>query len=178
MIPRLKEMYCSEIRPAMAKELGYANIHTIPGLKKIVVNMGLGRKEKKVFESAVDEMAAITGQKPLVIVAKKSIAGFKLREGMDLGIKVTLRKNRMYEFLDRLVTIAMPRIRDFRGISGSSFDGNGNLSLGIKEHHIFPEVNYDRVDHILGMDISIVTSARTDEEGKVLLQKFGIPFRN
>ena len=179
MKARLKEQYEKVILPALVKERAYKNVHQAPKLEKIVVNMGIGRlRDKKIEEAAADELAAITGQKPIITKAKKSIAGFKLREGMNVGLKVTLRKIRMYEFLDRLITIAMPRILDFRGISSKSFDGNGNFSLGIKEHYIFPEINYDRVDHILGMDIVIVTDAKTDEEAKLLLQKFGIPFIN
>ncbi|BDB95994.1 50S ribosomal protein L5 [Candidatus Hydrogenosomobacter endosymbioticus] len=175
---RLRQIYEESITPELIKEFGYFNIHQVPKLEKIVINMGLGRKDKKVAEAAMEELAAISGQRPVRTVARKSIAGFKLREGMDVGVKVTLRKARMYEFLDRFVTIAMPRIRDFRGLSLKSFDGSGNLSVGIKEHYIFPEVNYDRVDHILGMDISIVTTAKTDDEGRSLLQKFGVPFRS
>lgn len=177
---RLKKQYETEIRPALMKERGYRNVHEVPKLQKIVVNMGLGRiaREKKVMDSAMEELAAITGQKPVVTRARKSVAGFKLREGMQIGFMVTLRGPRMYEFLDRFITIAMPRIRDFRGLSRKSFDGEGNFSMGIKEHYIFPEVNYDKVDHILGMNVTMVTTAKTDEDGRCLLEKFNMPFRH
>lgn len=176
---RLKERYEKEIRPELMKELGYSNVFAVPKIEKIVVNMGLGRllREKKILDSAASELAAVTGQKPVVTKARRSVAGFKIRAGMSMGLKVTLRSRMMYEFLDRLITIAMPRIRDFRGISPKSFDGNGNFAMGIKEHYIFPEINYDKVEHLLGMDVVITTSAATDDEARALLAKFGIPFR-
>lgn len=177
---RLKEHYEEIVRPALMKDFGYENIHMVPKLEKIVVNMGLGRilREKKILEGASNDLSSITGQKPLVTLAKKSIAGFKLRENMPVGLKVTLRKNIMYEFLDRLVNIAMPRIRDFNGLSPKSFDGRGNFAMGIKEHYVFPEIRYDYVEDVLGMDICIVTSAKTPAESKGLLEKFNFPFHS
>ncbi len=176
---RLAELYNKEIKHALMKELGYKNIMEVPKLEKIVINMGVGEgsKDKKKVESAVKDMTLISGQKPVVTKAKKAIAGFKIREEMPIGCKVTLRRQRMYEFLDRLVNVAMPRIRDFRGISGKSFDGNGNYAMGIKEQLIFPEISYDQVDSIRGMDIIFVTTAKTDEEAKALLSKFNMPFK-
>ena len=176
---RLRERFRSEIAPALAKQFGYANRMQVPEVKKVVVNMGLGEAvaNVKVIDVAVAEMAAITGQKPVVTRAKKSEASFKLRAGMPIGCKVTLRGGRMYEFLDRLLCIALPRIRDFRGVPAKSFDGRGNYSLGIREQLIFPEIRYDKVDMTRGMDICIETSARTDEEARALLEHIGFPFR-
>lgn len=177
---RLNDLYKETIVPQLMKEFGYENIHSVPRIEKIVINMGLGEavQDSKKVAVAVDELAAITGQKPVVTKAKKSIATFKLREGMNIGAKVTLRRERMYEFLDRFVTIALPRIRDFRGISGKSFDGNGNYAMGIKEQIIFPEINYDKIENIRGMDIVFVTTAKTDKEAKSLLKAFNMPFAN
>lgn len=176
---RLHAMYESEIRPSLQKQYNYANPMQVPRLEKIVINMGVGEAvaDSKAINGAVEEMALISGQKPVVTRAKKSIAGFKIREGMPLGCKVTLRGARMYEFLDRLVNIAMPRIRDFRGISGKSFDGKGNYSLGIKEQLVFPEINYDKVSQVRGMDITFVTTAANNDEAKALLTGFNMPFR-
>jgi len=166
------------IRTELQSKFGYQNIMEIPKLEKIIVNMGVGEaaKEGKKIEEALKNLTAISGQKPVVTRAKKSIATFKLREGMPVGCKVTLRRDRMYEFLDRLVTIALPRVRDFRGLSPASFDGNGNFSIGIHEQIIFPEVDYDKIDQVRGMDIILVTTAKTDEEGKALLEGFNMPF--
>ena len=175
---RLQEHYKNIVRPALVEQFQYSNEMQIPRLDKIVVNMGLGdsgRDTKKV-EGALSELTAITGQKPVVTVAKKSIANFKLREGVTVGCKVTLRRDRMYEFLDRLVTIALPRVRDFHGVSDKSFDGEGNYSLGLKEQIVFPEIDYDEVDEVRGMDVAIVTTARTNEEGRALLKGFNMPF--
>jgi large subunit ribosomal protein L5 len=176
---RLRERFRSEIAPALAKQFGYANRMQVPEVKKVVVNMGLGEAvaNVKVIDVAVAEMAAITGQRPVVTRAKKSEASFKLRAGMPIGCKVTLRGERMYEFLDRLLCIALPRIRDFRGVPAKSFDGRGNYSLGIREQLIFPEIRYDKVEMTRGMDICIETSARTDEEARALLEHIGFPFR-
>ncbi|MCB1783993.1 MAG: 50S ribosomal protein L5 [Alphaproteobacteria bacterium] len=178
--PRFKEIYEKEIIPALDKKYGYANPHQRPRLDKIVINMGVGKatQDRKFMENAVNDLTLIAGQKPLVNKARKSNASFKIREGMAIGTKVTLRRERMYEFLDRLITIALPRVRDFRGINGKSFDGRGNYALGIKEHIIFPEIEYDKVDEIRGMDIVICTTAKTDEEAKELLRGFQFPFRN
>lgn len=175
---RLKEYYKSNIVPELKKEFGYKNDHQLPRIEKIVINMGVGSavSDKKKLQKALLEMELIAGQKPLAVKARKSIAGFKLRDGMGIGAKVTLRKNHMYEFLDRLVNIALPRVRDFRGVSPKSFDGRGNYALGIKEQIIFPEINYDDVDEIRGMDICIVTSAKTDDEARTLLKGFNMPF--
>lgn len=175
---RLKIHYEKVVKPSLIKEIGYKNPFQAPRLEKIIVNMGLGEaaQDNRKVQGALDELALIAGQKPILTKAKKSIAGFKLREGMSIGAKVTLRKERMYEFLDRLVNVAMPRIRDFRGISPKSFDGRGNYSLGIREHIIFPEINYDKVDQMRGMDITFVTTAKTDEEALVLLKGFDLPF--
>ena len=172
--------YSEVVRPSIMKKGGYENLHGVPRLEKISINMGLGKRiqEKSVLEAAIDGLAAISGQKPCVTRAKKSIAGFKIREGMALGVKVTLRGVYMYEFLQRLIFIAMPRIRDFRGASSRSFDGNGNFSFGIKEYYVFPEIKYDKITDVFGMDVVIVTTAKTNEEGKLLLQEFGIPFYN
>ena len=175
---RLKEHYEKVVKPELMKEFGYKNIHQAPQLEKIVINIGLGEatRDSKKIERAVEDLTQIAGQKPVITKAKNSIAGFKLREGMNIGTKVTLRKDRMYEFLDRLVNIAMPRIRDFRGISPKSFDGRGNYAMGIKEHIVFPEIDYDKVDAVRGMDIIFVTSANTNEEAKALLKGFDMPF--
>ena len=179
MTARLKKHYIDTVRADMKKTFGYENDMQIPKLEKIVLNMGVGEnaQDSKKIQGAVADMTIITGQKPVVTRSRKSIAGFKLREGMPIGCKVTLRGERMYEFLDRLVTIAMPRIRDLRGISDKSFDGNGNYAFGIKEQIIFPEINFDKVDQIRGMDIIICTSAKTDKEAKALLDGFKMPFR-
>ncbi|MBI1215202.1 MAG: 50S ribosomal protein L5 [Alphaproteobacteria bacterium] len=179
MTARLKKQYVEKIKPELQKEFGYKNDLEIPRLDKIVLNMGVGEnaQDSKKIQGAVADMATISGQKPLITRSRKSIAGFKLREDLPIGCKVTLRGERMYEFLDRLITIAMPRIRDFRGVSDRSFDGNGNYAMGIKEQIIFPEINYDKVDAIRGMDIIICTTARTDEEAKSLLKGFSMPFR-
>jgi large subunit ribosomal protein L5 len=177
---RLKERYNTEMIPQLMKDFNFRNIMEVPRLEKIVINMGLGEaiQNVKILDSAVEELAAISGQKVVITKAKKSIASFKLRQGMPIGCMVTLRKDRMYEFLDRLMNVALPRVRDFKGVSGKGFDGAGNYALGIKEQLIFPEINYDKVDKIKGMNICIVTSARNDEEGKALLKLMGMPFRN
>ena len=179
METRLKKLYDEVIAPNLIKEFGYKNKMEVPKLTKIVLNMGVGEsvEDKKAIEFAVKDMEAISGQKPIVTHARKSISTFKLRDGMPIGCKVTLRKEKMYEFLDRFITMAMPRIRDFRGISGKSFDGHGNYAMGIKEQIIFLEINYDAVDAIRGMDIIICTSAKTDKEAKALLAGFGMPFK-
>lgn len=177
---RLKEVYDKELIPQLTKEFSYKNVMEVPRLEKIVINMGLGEaiQNVKILDSAAQELSAIAGQKPVITKARKSIASFKLREGMPIGCMVTLRKDRMYEFLDRLVNVALPRVRDFKGISPKGFDGRGNYSLGVKEQLIFPEINYDKVDKIKGMNITVVTTARTDEEGRALLRLLGMPFRN
>lgn len=177
---RLQEKYKTEIRPGLQTAFSYANVMQVPKLTKIVVNMGIGEavRDAKMIDSAVADLTAITGQKPVTTRAKKSIAAFKLREGMPIGCKVTLRSSRMYEFLDRLVTIALPRVRDFRGLSEKSFDGNGNFSIGLREQIVFPEIEYDKTDKIRGMDIIIVTTAKTDAEAKALLKGFNVPFGN
>ena len=177
--PRLKTRYNDEIRPALKEQLGLGNIMEVPRLEKIVVNCGVGRATQtaSLLEGAQRDLEAITGQKPIVTRAKKSIAGFKLREGQAIGTKVTLRGDRAWEFFDRLVSLAIPRIRDFRGLSAKSFDGKGNYTFGITEQLIFPEIDYDKVDTTRGMDITIVTTARTDDEGRALLDAFGFPFR-
>ena len=179
METRLKKLYDEVIAPNLIKEFGYKNNMEVPKLTKIVLNMGVGEstEDKKAIEFAVKDMEAISGQKPIVTHARKSISTFKLRDGMPIGCKVTLRREKMYEFLDRFITMAMPRIRDFRGISGKSFDGHGNYAMGIKEQIIFLEINYDAVDAIRGMDIIICTSAKTDKEAKALLAGFGMPFK-
>jgi large subunit ribosomal protein L5 len=176
----LKERSEKEVAPKLQEQFGFKNPYQIPRLEKIVLNMGLGEaiQNMKILESAVDELKAIAGQKPVITRAKKSIAAFKLREGMPIGCMVTLRRQRMWDFLNKLVNIALPRVRDFRGISGKAFDGNGNYSLGIKEHIIFPEIDYDKIDKIKGLNVSIVTSAQNDEEGKALLKLLGMPFKN
>ena len=177
---RIKDLYFSKVLPSLKQELGYANPMQVPRLSKIVANMGLGEgaTNAKLLESSVEELGLITGQKPVVTRAHKSIANFKLREGMTIGCAVTLRGERMYEFFDRLVNVALPRVRDFRGISDRSFDGRGNYSLGIREHVIFPEINLDKVDRIKGFTVSMVTSAQTDQEGRALLRALGMPFRS
>ena len=179
MKPRLKEHYDTQLKSSMMEEFGYKNVMEVPRLEKIVINMGVGEAvaDSKKIKSAVNEMALIAGQQPVVTKAKKSVATFKLREGMPVGCKVTLRRERMYEFLDRLVTIALPRVRDFRGVSGKSFDGRGNYAMGLKEQIVFPEIDYDTVDEIRGMDIIICTTAKTDEEARALLKGFDMPFR-
>ena len=176
--PRLKAAYREAIRAAMKEEFGYSNDMQIPRLDKIVLNIGCGEAvaDSKKIKSAHDDLMAIAGQKPVITKAKKSIASFKVREEMPLGVKVTLRGDRMYDFLDRLITIALPRVRDFRGIRGKNFDGRGNFAMGLKEHIVFPEINYDQVDEIWGMDIVITTTANTDAEAKALLSKFNMPF--
>ena len=180
MRTRLHEHFETVVRPALMKEFSYENIHQCPKIEKIVINMGVGEAaaDSKKINVAVDELTAIAGQKPVVTKARKSIAVYKLREGMSIGTKVTLRRQRMYEFLDRLITIALPRVRDFRGVSGTSFDGRGNYALGLKEQFIFPEIDYDKVDSTRGMDIIICTTAKTDEEAKALLAGFRMPFTN
>ena len=178
MIPRLQEKYEKEVIPAMMEKFGYKNMMQVPKLEKIVINMGVGeaKENQKVLESAVSDLALITGQKPVLTRAKKSVANFKIRENMALGCKVTLRKQKMYEFADKLMSIALPRVRDFRGVSDKSFDGRGNYALGIKEQLIFPEIEYDKVDKVRGMDIIFVTTANTDEEARELLRFLGMPF--
>jgi large subunit ribosomal protein L5 len=180
MTPRLKEKYINEIIPAMMKEFSYKNIMQVPKIQKVVLNVGLGEaiQNIKLLEAAQKELGKITGQKAVITKAKKSIATFKLREGMPIGCKVTLRGDTMYEFLDRLISIALPSIRDFRGISGKSFDGRGNYALGIREQFIFPEIDYDKVEMVHGLDVIMCTSAGTDKESKALLRMLGIPFRN
>jgi large subunit ribosomal protein L5 len=179
MTPRLKERYKNEIILALMKEFNYPNVMAVPKLEKIVLNMGVGREAQtnpKVFDQAAMELATISGQKPIITKAKKSIAAFKLRTGMPIGVAVTLRGDRMYEFLDRLINAVLPRVRDFRGVSPRSFDGRGSYTLGIKDQLIFPEIDFNKVDRTRGMNISIVTTARTDEEGRALLRQFGMPF--
>ena len=175
---RLKEKFNNEISAELVKKFNYSSVMEVPKIEKIVVNMGIGDavQNSKVLDSAVEELQAITGQKPLVTKAKKSIATFRLREGMPIGAKVTLRGERMFEFLDKLVTVSLPRVRDFHGVSNKAFDGRGNYTLGVKEQLIFPEINYDDVDKVRGMDIVIVTTANTDEESRELLAKLGMPF--
>jgi large subunit ribosomal protein L5 len=178
--PRLKALYRDRIREAMQAEFGYRNVMQIPRLEKIVLNMGVGEatKDTKKVKAAAEDLSRIAGQKAVITRARKSIAGFRVREDMPLGCKVTLRGDRMYEFLDRLITIALPRVRDFRGVKGTSFDGRGNYAMGLKEHIVFPEIDFDKVDEILGMDIIICTTARTDAEAKALLKHFNMPFTN
>ena len=179
MAARLKEHYSKKVLPALTKEFGYKNVMAVPRLEKISINIGLGEatQNAKLMDGAVNELAQITGQKPVVTKARKSIAAFKLREGMTIGCMVTLRGDRMYEFFDRLVNVALPRVRDFRGVSSKSFDGRGNYTLGIKDQLIFPEIDYAKVDKTKGMNISITTSARSDAEGLSLLKNMGMPFR-
>ena len=177
---RLKEKYETSIKKELTEKFGYTTPMQVPKLEKIVVNMGVGEAvhNSKALDDAIEELTVITGQKPIATKAKKSIANFKLREGMPIGAKVTLRGERMYEFLDKLVSIALPRVRDFHGISGNAFDGRGNYSVGIKEQLIFPEINFDKISKVRGLDIVIVTTAKTDEEGRALLTLMGMPFRN
>ena len=180
MKTRLEEHYHKNIHPSMVEKFNYKNKFEVPKLTKVVINIGVGEavKDSKKIDSAIKEITAISGQKPVITRAKKAIATFKLREGMPIGVKVTLRKSHMYEFIDRLINVALPRVRDFRGLNGKSFDGNGNYSLGLKEQIVFPEINYDNIDTIRGMDISVVTTAKSDEEGKELLKNFDFPFIN
>ncbi|NNE58093.1 MAG: 50S ribosomal protein L5 [Hellea sp.] len=178
--PRLAAEYRDKIRASLKEKFGYTSELQIPKVEKIVLNMGLGEGvgDKKKVQAAIADLELIAGQKAIATKAKKSIAGFKLRDGMVIGAKVTLRRDRMFEFMDRLVNIALPRVRDFRGLNGKSFDGNGNYAMGLKEHIVFPEINYDSVDTVLGMDVVVQTSAKNDEEAKALLAEFGFPFRN
>lgn len=177
-MPRLKDKYLNEVVPALMEKFKYKNIMQVPKLEKVVINMGLGdaKDNSKAFEAAVSDLAIIAGQKPIITKAKKSVSNFKLREGMNIGTKVTLRSDRMYEFTDKLLNIALPRVRDFRGVSSKSFDGRGNYALGVKEQLIFPEIEYDKVDQIRGMDIIFVTTAKNDEEALELLSLLGMPF--
>lgn len=177
-VPRMKRLYNETLRESMTKEFGYSNVMQVPRLDKIVLNMGIGESvaDSKKVQAAADDLALIAGQKPVIAKARRSIATFKLREGMPIGVKVTLRKARMYEFVDRLVTIALPRVRDFRGLNPKSFDGRGNFALGIKEHIIFPEIDYDKVSDIWGMDVIVCTTATTDDEARSLLKGFNFPF--
>jgi large subunit ribosomal protein L5 len=179
MTTRLKQVYQEKIVPKLTEQFSYTNVHQVPKLVKVTINRGLGEaaQNAKALEASLTEISIITGQKPVVTRAKKAIAGFKIREGMPVGIMVTLRADRMYNFMDRLINLALPRIRDFRGISPKSFDGRGNYTLGVREQLIFPEVEYDSIDQIRGMDISIITTANTDEEGRALLKEMGMPFR-
>jgi large subunit ribosomal protein L5 len=178
-MPRLKERYQEQVIPALSKELGYTNVMQVPRLEKVVVNIGMGEvlQNARSLDAAVQDLMTITGQKPIITRARKSIAAFKLRAGNPIGVKVTLRGDRMWDFLDRLLNVALPRQRDFRGISADAFDGRGNYSLGLREQLVFPEINYDNIDRIRGMEITIVTSAKTDEEGYHLLRHLGMPFR-
>ena len=178
-VPLLKEQYYATVRDELQKQFNYSNVHLIPKFEKIVVNMGVGEAatDSKAIDGAVRDLRAITGQQPMITRARKSIATFRLRAGMPIGCKVTLRGDRMWEFLDRLIAVAIPRIRDFRGISSKSFDGRGNFSMGVTEQLIFPEIDFDKIDHTRGMDITIVTTAATDEEGKALLDAFHFPFK-
>tara|TARA_B100000575_G_C23131324_1_gene656303 strand:+ start:1293 stop:1838 length:546 start_codon:yes stop_codon:yes gene_type:complete len=180
MKTRLEEHYLTAVRPALIEKFGYDNMFEVPRLEKVVINMGVGNavRDSKKIEYAVNDMTAISGQKPVVTRAKKANAAFKLREGMAIGCKVTLRAERMYEFLDRLITIALPRVRDFRGLNAKSFDGGGNYALGIKEQIVFPEIEYDKVDEVRGMDVIVVTSAKSDDEARELLRGFQFPFAN
>jgi large subunit ribosomal protein L5 len=179
-MPRLKTLYENEVRPQLIKEFNYRNVMEVPKLQTVVLNMGLGEaiQNIKILDNAVEELALIAGQKVVITRAKKSIASFKLRENMPIGCMVTLRRDRMFDFLDKLIHIALPRVRDFRGVSPKSFDGRGNYTLGIREHIIFPEINYDKIDKVKGLNITIVTSSKTDEEGRTLLKLLGMPFRN
>jgi large subunit ribosomal protein L5 len=178
-VPRLKRAYDETIRPSMVSEFGYKNALEVPVIDKVVINMGVGETvaDGKKINSAVNDLALIAGQRPVITKARTSIATFKLREGMNIGAKVTLRRTRMYEFLDRLVTIALPRVRDFRGLNPKSFDGRGNFAMGVKEHIVFPEIDYDKVDQVWGMDIIVCTTAKTDDEARALLRAFNFPFR-
>ena len=176
--PRMQALYADKIRAAMTERFGYKNVMQVPKIDKIVINMGVGEatQDKKKVDQAAAEMALIAGQKPVIAKAKKSVATFKLREGMPIGCKVTLRREKMYEFLDRLITVALPRVRDFRGLNPKSFDGRGNYAMGLKEQIIFPEINYDRIDQVRGMDVIVTTTATTDDEARELLRLFGFPF--
>ena len=181
MAPKLKDLYTEKVAPALMEKFSYGNKMEVPKIEKVVINMGLGRlsdagKDSKLIEESVDELGRITGQKPIVTKARKSIAGFKLREGMPIGCYVTLRGSKMYEFLDRLVNLALPRVRDFRGVSSNAFDGRGNFTMGLKDQVVFPEVDYSQVSKLKGMNISIITSAKNDEEAKGLLEELGVPF--
>ncbi|HEY0224073.1 MAG TPA: 50S ribosomal protein L5 [Pseudolabrys sp.] len=178
IVPRLQTLYNERVRPALQKEFNYTNVMQVPKLEKIVINMGVGEAagDQKKLDAAVADLTLISGQKPVKTVAKKAIAGFKIRQGLPIGTKVTLRRTRMYEFLDRLVTVALPRVRDFRGISAKGFDGRGNFAFGMKEQIVFPEIAYDKVDAVRGMDIVFVTTAKTDAEAKALLKAFDLPF--
>lgn len=180
MIGRFKDLYSASVKDSLIKEFGYQNVHQIPQIEKIVINMGVGEAvaDSKVINHAVNDLTLITGQKPIVIIAKQSVATFKLREGMKIGCKVTLRNDRMYDFLERLVLVALPRVREFKGFSSKSFDRRGNFTFGLKEQIVFPEINYDKIDTIRGMDITVVTSAKTDKEGLFLLSAFHLPFYN
>ena len=177
---RMKEKYSKEVAPALMEKFGYKSVMQIPKLEKVVINIGMGeaKDNPKAIEAASNDLAAITGQKPIITKAKKSVANFKLREGMNIGVKVTLRADKMYEFVDRLFNVALPRVRDFRGINPNGFDGRGNYSLGIREQLIFPEIDYDKIDKIRGMDINFVTTAKTDEEAREFLSLMGAPFRS
>ncbi|ODS02421.1 50S ribosomal protein L5 [Methyloceanibacter marginalis] len=179
-IPRMKQQYLDVLKTDLTKEFGYKNVMQVPRLDKVVLNMGVGEAvgDSKKVQSAAADLGLISGQRPVITKARKSIAGFKLREGMPVGVKVTLRKDRMYEFLDRLVNIALPRVRDFRGLNPKSFDGRGNYSMGLKEHIIFPEIDYDKVDDVLGMDIIVCTTAQSDDEARALLKGLNFPFRS
>ena len=179
MAARLQEHYTKTVRDALVKEFNYKNAFEVPKIEKIVINMGVGEavNDRKAVDGAVNDLTAITGQKPVITKSRKSIANFKLRQGQSIGCMVTLRKDRMYEFFDRLVNIALPRVRDFKGVNGKSFDGKGNYTLGIREQIIFPEINYDKIEKIKGLNVTIVTTARSDEEGRALLRHMGMPFR-
>ena len=179
-IPRLKSLYDQSIREKLTQQFSYTNGLQVPALDKVVINMGVGEAvaDSKKIRSAVADLAAISGQKPIETKSRKSIASFKLRDGMTIGAKVTLRRERMYEFIDRLTTIALPRMKDFRGLNGKSFDGRGNFAMGLKEHTVFPEISYDNIETVWGMDIIVCTTARSNEEAKALLTEFGFPFRN
>jgi large subunit ribosomal protein L5 len=178
-VPRLKEKYLKEIRPALKERFNYKNVMEIPKLEKVIVNMGLGEaiQNPKALDAAVTDLTAITGQKPVVTRAKKSIAAFKLRTGMPIGVKVTLRGDRMYEFVDKLISVSLPRVRDFKGVSPKAFDGRGNYTLGLREQLIFPEIEYDKIDKLRGLEVGFVTSAQTDEESRELLRLMGMPFK-
>ena len=180
MKTRLEEHYNKSIHPAMVEKFKYKNKYEVPKLTKVIINIGVGEavKDSKKIDAAIKDITSISGQKPIITRAKKAIATFKLREGMPIGVKVTLRKSHMYEFIDRLINVALPRVRDFRGLNGNSFDGKGNYSLGLKEQIVFPEIDYDNIDTIRGMDISVVTTANSDEEGRELLKNFDFPFTN
>lgn len=178
-MPRLLDKYKTEIIPALTRDFGYKNVMQVPKITKVSVNMGLGEavQNPKIIDASLEELAALTGQKPVITRSKKAIAGFKLRAGLPIGVTVTLRRDRMYEFLDRLMSLALPRVRDFRGVSPKGFDGRGNFTLGLKEQIIFPEINYDKVQKVKGMNITLVTTAQTDDEARKLLTYFGMPFR-